>query len=368
MLRYPPRRQRPGDLRHRAAQLGGLRLAAGDRRAVRHRQRPRPARRRLPALRAESHRRRAASTAGPSPTAINVPDPDFGAGHEDRIAASMPPVHGFRAHNAPLGIVFLRSPPPGDAYRGRRARRPARLVEPHAARTATRSCACTGARTGRSRSAISSTGFERDDDVIGRPVDVAEGADGAIYVSDDYAGVDLSRDASARARASARAPAAPAAPARRIRSPRSSADERAGSRAERPLALGAARAARAVTKPRRRARRGGGAAPGSRRAPFDRVARRSCWRRRRRRCRSSRWRARSAARSPSTCSIRGVESREDGGAGAAGGLRGVVLVAPRPPGHRAPDPPALRAAARAHPRRRLRHRRDHARRCAASAA
>ena len=32
------------------------------------------------------------------------------------------------------------------------------------------------------------TGFERDEDVIGRPVDVAEGPDGAVYVSDDYAG------------------------------------------------------------------------------------------------------------------------------------------------------------------------------------
>jgi mono/diheme cytochrome c family protein len=31
-------------------------------------------------------------------------------------------------------------------------------------------------------------GFERDDQVIGRPVDVAEAADGAIYISDDYAG------------------------------------------------------------------------------------------------------------------------------------------------------------------------------------
>jgi mono/diheme cytochrome c family protein len=31
------------------------------------------------------------------------------------------------------------------------------------------------------------TGFQVGDDVIGRPVDVAEGPDGAIYVSDDYA-------------------------------------------------------------------------------------------------------------------------------------------------------------------------------------
>jgi glucose/arabinose dehydrogenase len=31
-------------------------------------------------------------------------------------------------------------------------------------------------------------GFLEDEDVIGRPVDVAEGPDGAFYVSDDYAG------------------------------------------------------------------------------------------------------------------------------------------------------------------------------------
>jgi mono/diheme cytochrome c family protein len=31
-------------------------------------------------------------------------------------------------------------------------------------------------------------GFLRGEDVIGRPVDVAQGPDGAVYVSDDYAG------------------------------------------------------------------------------------------------------------------------------------------------------------------------------------
>ena len=31
-------------------------------------------------------------------------------------------------------------------------------------------------------------GFEVDEDVIGRPVDVVEGPDGALYVSDDYTG------------------------------------------------------------------------------------------------------------------------------------------------------------------------------------
>jgi glucose/arabinose dehydrogenase len=32
------------------------------------------------------------------------------------------------------------------------------------------------------------SGFERDDDVTGRPVDVIVGTDGAVYVSDDDAG------------------------------------------------------------------------------------------------------------------------------------------------------------------------------------
>ena len=33
------------------------------------------------------------------------------------------------------------------------------------------------------------TGFEKDGDIIGRPVDVEEGPDGAFYVTDDFAGV-----------------------------------------------------------------------------------------------------------------------------------------------------------------------------------
>ena len=33
------------------------------------------------------------------------------------------------------------------------------------------------------------TGFELDEDVIGRPVEMAFGPDGGIYISDDYAGV-----------------------------------------------------------------------------------------------------------------------------------------------------------------------------------
>ena len=52
-------------------------------------------------------------------------------------------------------------------------------------------------------------GFEKDEDVIGRPVDVAEGPDGAFYVSDDYAGsiYRVSRGASGAATAPAAVPA-----------------------------------------------------------------------------------------------------------------------------------------------------------------
>ena len=37
-----------------------------------------------------------------------VKDPNLGDGREREIAESIPPVHGFRAHNAPLGITFVR--------------------------------------------------------------------------------------------------------------------------------------------------------------------------------------------------------------------------------------------------------------------
>jgi glucose/arabinose dehydrogenase len=41
---------------------------------------------------------------------------------------------------------------------------------------------------GRIRESDFATGFELDEDVIGRPVDVAEGPDGSLYISDDYSG------------------------------------------------------------------------------------------------------------------------------------------------------------------------------------
>ena len=117
-----------------------------------------------------------------------VPDPDFGAGQEARIAASIPPAHAFRAHNAPLGMTFVRGDEAPEWLRGDA------LVALHGSWNRTRKdgykvVALHWEPDGSIVERDFATGFELDEDVIGRPVDVAEGPDGAFYVSDDYAGV-----------------------------------------------------------------------------------------------------------------------------------------------------------------------------------
>jgi len=115
-----------------------------------------------------------------------IPDPDLGRGFDERIRASIPPVHGFRAHTAPLGITFVRGDRAPAAYRG------AALVALHGSWNRTEK---DGYRVvslhffddGRIEERDFAVGFEKDDHVIGRPVDVAVGPDGAFYVSDDYA-------------------------------------------------------------------------------------------------------------------------------------------------------------------------------------
>ncbi len=115
------------------------------------------------------------------------PDPNLGRGREARIAESIPPVHGFRAHNSPLGIEFIRGRHLPAAYRG------AALVALHGSWNRTRKdgykvVSLHWNAAGAIDERDFATGFELDEDVIGRPVDVAEGPDGALYISDDYAG------------------------------------------------------------------------------------------------------------------------------------------------------------------------------------
>lgn len=116
-----------------------------------------------------------------------VPDPTFAKGNEARVQEALPAVHTFAPHSTPLGFLFPRSDDWPSAYRG------AALVALHGSWNRTRKV---GYRVvslhGLPGDALEErefvAGFELDEDVIGRPVGITQGADGAIYLSDDYAG------------------------------------------------------------------------------------------------------------------------------------------------------------------------------------
>lgn len=116
----------------------------------------------------------------------NIADPDMG---DDPLAKERHPTasaHNFRAHNAPLGMTFLD---------------PDTLPLPYQ-RTALAALHGSWNRSSPDGYKVVSlhwsdngieerdflTGFNQNGTISGRPVDVAQGPDGAIYVSDDYAG------------------------------------------------------------------------------------------------------------------------------------------------------------------------------------
>jgi glucose/arabinose dehydrogenase len=123
----------------------------------------------------------------PFANGIRVPDPDFGKGREELIAKSIPPAHGFGAHTAPLGITFYTGTSFPERYRG------AAFVAQHGSWNRSRK---SGYKVvvlffdpqGSIREEDFVSGFEINEQVYGRPVDVAVGPDGALYVSDDFAG------------------------------------------------------------------------------------------------------------------------------------------------------------------------------------
>jgi len=117
---------------------------------------------------------------------FGVLDPELGKGKDALLQTAQAPAFGFRPHNAPLGIHFWRNPAPGFERTA--------LVALHGSWNRTtpdgyKVVALHWDANGDIAQRDFLTGFERKGDVIGRPVDVTEGPDGAIYVSDDYAGV-----------------------------------------------------------------------------------------------------------------------------------------------------------------------------------
>jgi len=118
---------------------------------------------------------------------FGLPDPEFG-GQPAGDATPTDPVHGFRPHNAPLGIRFLRSERLPAGYE-RTA-----LVALHGSWNRNipdgyKVVALRWRADGTIEESDFLTGFLGPDGIIGRPGFVTEGPDGAIYVSDDYARV-----------------------------------------------------------------------------------------------------------------------------------------------------------------------------------
>jgi glucose/arabinose dehydrogenase len=113
-------------------------------------------------------------------------DPDYG----DKLPADAPenrlPAHEFRAHNAPLGIRFLRHSTLAGFERSA-------LVALHGSwnRSVPEGYKVVMLKWQPDGTIVESdfvSGFLQDGNLLGRPVDVTETRDGSIYISDDYSG------------------------------------------------------------------------------------------------------------------------------------------------------------------------------------
>lgn len=138
----------------------------------------------------------------------NVPDPDYGDADKDKLAAALPPAHSFGAHTAPLGISFYSDNAFPQRYNG------AAFVALHGSwnrstKSGYKVVALFFGDDGSVTQEDFAVGFEKDNDVVGRPVDIVVGPDHALYVSDDYTG-SIYRIAYGAAAAEGTAPSAPA--------------------------------------------------------------------------------------------------------------------------------------------------------------
>ena len=116
----------------------------------------------------------------------NIRDMDMGDYPLDAHQVPTAPAHNFRAHNAPLGMTFLTADGlPRDFQRSA-------LVALHGSWNRSTPDGYKVVSLHWTAEGIEErdflTGFNQGDKISGRPVDVAQGPDGAIYISDDYAG------------------------------------------------------------------------------------------------------------------------------------------------------------------------------------
>lgn len=114
-----------------------------------------------------------------------VPDPDFGKGHAEQIKQSQAPVYAFAAHMAPLGITFIKNPQ-SSLYKKA-------LVAFHGSWNSSKKVGYKVVSLSFEKGKITQqdfiSGFLKDGKVTGRPVDIVEGKQGELYLSDDYNGI-----------------------------------------------------------------------------------------------------------------------------------------------------------------------------------
>ena len=118
---------------------------------------------------------------------FGVVDPDYGGAEDARIAAARSPEYGFQAHVAPLSILFVKE---GAGLPGLEG---AALVALHGSwnrsvKVGYKLVSLHWDAAGDISERDFAVGWEVGGEVIGRPVDVVLGPDGALYVSDDFAG------------------------------------------------------------------------------------------------------------------------------------------------------------------------------------
>lgn len=114
-----------------------------------------------------------------------IPDPKFGKGQQKIIQQSQIPVYEFAAHQAPLGITFIKNP---NSPLYKKA-----LVALHGSWNSSKKVGYKVVSLNFDNGTITQddfiSGFLDKGQVTGRPVHLVEGKDGELYLSDDFNGV-----------------------------------------------------------------------------------------------------------------------------------------------------------------------------------